>query len=498
VLAGLLGLGISGCAYYNAMWSAERLARDARRMDARGMISEARLNWARAATKAESVVVRHPTSRWADDALVLQGEGLALSGACGAAARPLGRALREVTEVALRERAALAAGECALSRGSVDEAEQLLAPVLVSRDARRTSRAAYLAGRAALLRDDPTSAADRFAHSQLPEAASARVRALAAAGRGPEAVAVTDSVARRDADDARWGDALDSVGRTAGVETAADVLDRLLARGRIRAGGRGRLLLADGDRLRHARRFERAASRYAAVVALVPDSVEAGLARVRALGGAVSQARGPGDLDELAVRAGALGKSLHGMALNELNELTRRIDDARRDDSAEVVGFRKAELARDSLDAPALAAALFLRFALRHPTSLFAPKALIAAGQLRPETLDSVGTVLQARYVESPYTLAFHGDQSPAFQVAEDSLAVALGLARPRVFASGAANQVVVAPPRTGPRGPELDPPSFASGSLGRGRAPAPKRPAARRPGERPTERPDDRPDVRP
>ncbi len=47
--------------------------------------------------------------------------------------------------------------------------------------------------------------------------------------------------------------------------------------------------------------------------------------------------------------------------------------------------FRAAELARDSLAAPMLAASLFLRFAAGHPGSLFAPKALkIDFGKLNP------------------------------------------------------------------------------------------------------------------
>ena len=188
--AGVLALSLTGCAYYNGMWSAERLARDARRLEARGASAEARLNWGRAATKAESVLVHHPASRWADDALVLQGEGLARSGACAAAARPLARALREVDDEALRERAALAAARCALDRdvqGAL--AERLLDPVLASHDAHHRSQAAYLAGRAALLREDPATAAERFSHSDVPAAAPARIGALAASGRGPAAVA---------------------------------------------------------------------------------------------------------------------------------------------------------------------------------------------------------------------------------------------------------------------------------------------------------------------
>jgi hypothetical protein len=493
----VLGLALAGCAYYNGMWSAERLARDARRQEARGLTAEARLSWGRAATKAESVLVHHPSSRWADDALVLQGEGLAWSGACPAAAQPLARALREVNDAALRERAAIAAATCALSQGAGDRAERLLGAVLGSRDGRRSSAASYLAGRAAVLRGDPAEAAERFAHSDLPEAAPSRVGALAAAGRPRDAVALLDSVARRDDDESRWTDALSDIARTGGMETAADALDRLLARGKLRAGPRARLLIADGDRQRQARRFTQATARYAAAASLVPDSAEAGVARVHALLAEVAQLTAPGQLDSVADRLEGLTRSTSGAAPAELRDLTRWIADARSEDTSGIAAFRSAERVRDSLAAPALAAALFRRFAVRHPGSIFAPKALIAAGQLQPETLDSVESVLRTRYADSPYALAFHGAASPAFQATEDSLAVALGVGRAVVFTARPLDEIQVAPPRTGPRGPELDPPVIerAAGRV----VPGPRRPVpVRRQDDRPKPRPADRPDERP
>jgi hypothetical protein len=404
-----------------------------------------------------------------------------------------------VDDADLRERAALAAARCALDRDAQgDLAERLLEPVLSSRDARRRSQAAYLAGRVALLRGDPARAAERFSRSDLPAAAPARVGALAAAGRGPAAVAAMDSVARRDDDETRWADALATVGASAGVETAADALDRLLARGRLRAGARARLLIADGDRLRRARRFDRAAARYATVLEVAPDSAEATVARVHALLGELAQARDPADLDSAAARLAALSAAAGDARVDEVRDVARRVATVHQEDGSEVSAFRAAELARDSLDAPVLSATLFLRFAARSPGSLFAPKALIAAGQLQPERLDSVKALLASRYAESPYTLAFRGVASPAYEALEDSLALTLGVARPPVLAAVASVQLRVAPPRTGPRGPELDPAPVAARPA-RPQPPAERRPQpARRPGERPTERPQDRPDVRP
>src|ERR1051325_2839274 len=113
--AAALGLAVGGavsCGYYNGMWSADHLAKEARRLEASGRDVDARSYWSRAAVKAESMVAGHPNSRWAEDALVLQGEALARSGVCARAQGTL--ALRSVRDGALRERAALAAAECAL------------------------------------------------------------------------------------------------------------------------------------------------------------------------------------------------------------------------------------------------------------------------------------------------------------------------------------------------------------------------------------------------
>ena len=485
----LAALALAGCAYYNGMWSANRLASDARKLEERGLIAEARQSWGLAAAKAETVLVHHPHSRWADDALVLQGEGLARSGTCDAAMEPLRHAIATVNDNGLRERASLAAATCAIKQGTRADAERFLAAVLESRDGGRRSSASYIAGLAAELGGDHTLAERRFAASTRPEAATARVAALAEAGRGGAAVALIDTLARRDEDETRWGDALETVSRSVGAATAADALDRLLARGKLRAAPRARLLIADGDRLRGARSFDRALARYRTAAALVPDSAEASRARLHMELVGLAQARTPADLDSLSARL--LDLATTGSAVAEARALRSEIQMMRVADTTSVRAFREAELARDSFAAPALAAELFLRFAVTNPTSLFAPKAMIAAGQLRPEILDSLDAALAAHYAESPYTQAFHGRASPAYQAMEDSLAIALGVARARTMIAGSVI-LAIAPPRTGPRGPELEEPTIMGRSTARPLGP-PRPTPARRPGEKPA-RPDDQP----
>src|SRR5207249_1178220 len=95
-------------------------------------VAEAQSYWAQAAVKAESVVARHPTSRWADAALVLEGEALARSGACAQAAAPLARAVDSVRDAALRERARLATAQCALEANDPVGASRAVAGVTES------------------------------------------------------------------------------------------------------------------------------------------------------------------------------------------------------------------------------------------------------------------------------------------------------------------------------------------------------------------------------
>jgi hypothetical protein len=124
--------------------------------------------------------------------------------------------------------------------------------------------------------------------------------------------------------------------------------------------------------------------------------------------------------------------------------------------------FRAAEIVRDSLHAPALAGQLFLEAAAADSTSLYAPKALIAALVVLPDRRDSLAALLDSRYAASPYTRVFHGEPSVAYAAAEDSLARELGVpgggtgARSTAVPTG----VLFDAPVPGRRGPRLDGPS--------------------------------------
>src|SRR6266571_581668 len=143
-----LALMVSGCTYYNAMWSAERFAKDAR----------------------------------------------------------------------LRERAGLAAAQCALATGKPSDAEHVLTEALASSDPRRRSRAEYLAGQGAAGRLDYDSALAHFRRSQEPAALPARARVLLAAARPVEAAAVLDTLTGIRFREAEWTELLDGIAIAGGDE----------------------------------------------------------------------------------------------------------------------------------------------------------------------------------------------------------------------------------------------------------------------------------------
>ena len=234
--AALLLPAAASCVYYNGMWSARRLAREGEKHEARGETAEARLAWARAAVKAESVRVHHPRSGWADDALVLEGEGRARSGACADALAPLEQALASVSEPALRERAALARAECALRAGENGPAQRLLEPLLGSTDGGRRSRAAYLAGLAALARGDPDGAGALLARSQEPVARAVQAQALIAGGRGADVPGLVGRRLERRADESAWLPVFDALAAAVGAESASVAVERFVTSG----PGRGR------------------------------------------------------------------------------------------------------------------------------------------------------------------------------------------------------------------------------------------------------------------
>ena len=57
---------LGGCVYYNGMYNTNRLAKSARKAERDGRAFEAKNLWGQVITRAETLVVRHPRSKYAD------------------------------------------------------------------------------------------------------------------------------------------------------------------------------------------------------------------------------------------------------------------------------------------------------------------------------------------------------------------------------------------------------------------------------------------------
>src|SRR5918997_2346638 len=147
--AGLTGL-LGGCVYYKGMYNANRLARSARKAEREGRTFDANGLWGQVATKAESVLVRHPTSKYAEDAGLLRGVALARLGQCGQAMGPLSRLTVANTKPELVEEALLATGRCQVTIGNSAAASAAFGLLLESKDSERRREARFW--RAKLLR----------------------------------------------------------------------------------------------------------------------------------------------------------------------------------------------------------------------------------------------------------------------------------------------------------------------------------------------------------
>ena len=245
-LASVLLLG--GCVYYNGMYNAKRLAGSARKAERDGRTFEANNLWGQVITRADTLIARHPDSKYVDQALVLKGVALARLNQCESAVAPLGRAalLRADDEIA--EDATLALGRCHLVLGNAAVAEPMFARLAESRDPTRRREAILLRGRALRLTGRAGEAVPILERSTDPRAAEERLLALAGARKREEALALADSLLALQDSTARWDTMVVAVGRE-DAQVASALVDRLQSRPGVTEPVRARLLLDDGERL---------------------------------------------------------------------------------------------------------------------------------------------------------------------------------------------------------------------------------------------------------
>jgi predicted negative regulator of RcsB-dependent stress response len=435
----VLALAGAGCAYYNGLYNANRLAREATRAEREGRTGEARSLWSQAAVKAESVASRHRKSKYWDDALLLQGRALARSGSCLPAVAPLGVAADSSTDARLGIEARLIMGECRLQLREPESTLVAVGPVLATGEAADQSRAHLLRGQALLRLGRDAEALEELAASGQREAEFERAMALTRLKRRSEAVATLEGLAGGPYNEVLWLPVLDTVG-TGDPASVSALVDRLgddPARG---IGERLRLWLQDGRRWLAAGDSATAGNRFAQVRGLAPDSIEGRTARAHLAVFAAARAESWSQLADLldslngALRLGGEPVRVGGSHLSVLTRASRGVAE-----NGTALGlFLAAEDVRDTLGNRVLSASLFSQVEGLYGESALAPKALLAIAALRPDVSDSLVAVLQERYAESPYALVIAGGGSAAFEALEDSLVHAIQDARRRGDAADA------------------------------------------------------------
>jgi tetratricopeptide (TPR) repeat protein len=425
-VAGLEGLG--GCVYYNGMYNANRLARSARKAEREGRTFEANGLWGQVATKAESVLVRHPTSKYAAQAGLLRGVALARLGQCEKALEPLSRISTTSGNSDLIEYGLLAAGRCHLVLGNLAAADAAFSQVLDSKSAERRREARLQHARLLRQSGHYQEALDVLAGLQDPRVQAEMVLALAGTNRVPEALALADSlVAGGDTASRRW-DSLVVILAEQNPLAATGMVEKLRRLPNRRPELQARMLLEDGLRLVQ-QDTARAARRFRQAIAAGGKNESAARARLALVRLECSRVGDPAALEPLMDSLRTLGKQF-GATAEESARLGAAAADVHRAATAISPGspqgdlglFLAGETARDVLMAPRLAEVLFRRIPEQWPFSPYAPKAILAAQQLNPGWVDSARMWLETQYYDSPYLATIRGEVTPEYRVLEDSL----------------------------------------------------------------------------
>src|SRR3954462_8716458 len=222
----LLTVLLGGCVYYNGMYNANRLARSAKKAEREGRTFDATSLWGQVATKAESVIVRHPTSKYAEQASVLRGVALARMGQCDEALGPLSRVGLTGHGEDLTEEALLANGRCQVALGNLIAGDASFSQLIQSKDPERRREAHYQHARLLRLAGRYEEALGTLESYRESRAQTVRLLSLAGAGHAPEAFALADSLMAQRDTSRRWDSVVVALGHQDPV-AASTLVDRI-------------------------------------------------------------------------------------------------------------------------------------------------------------------------------------------------------------------------------------------------------------------------------
>jgi tetratricopeptide (TPR) repeat protein len=422
LLVALLG----GCVYYNGMYNADRLARSAKKAEREGRTFEAASLWGQVATKAESVIVRHPTSKYAEEASVLRGVALARMGQCDEALGPLSRIGLTARRQDLTEEALLATGRCQVSLGNLAAADASFGQLLQSKDPEHRREAHYQHGRLLRLTGRYEEALSALESYREPRVQTERILSLAGAGRGPEAFALADSLMARRDTTRRWDSVVVALGQQDPV-AASTLVDRIRRLPGQTQESQASLLFEDGVRLVRVD-TARAAQRLREASETGGTGNSAGRARLELLRLDLTRVSRPEDLSPIMDSLKAVIQrfklsdqaSQLGPAIAAVRATTTAVTPPTPQGDLRL--FLAGEAARDTLEAPRLAAGIFRRILDWWPSSPYAAKVVLATQQLDTAWADSARAILEVQYPDSPYLALIRGESTPAYKQLEDSL----------------------------------------------------------------------------
>lgn len=426
LFVGLLVLS-AGCVYYNGMYNARRLANKAEKAERDGRNFDAQNYWAQAEVKADSVISRHPTSGWVDDALLIKSKALIIREACEEAIPHLERLLFSSTDADLIEQANLLLGGCYAQLGEPEAVIRYVEVVSVSSDPDRQVAAKTFYGSALNRMGRHQDALEVLTDLDDRRLDGERAVALAGSGFIGAAIDLADSLIVRRDTFVVWDSVLAAIARH-DLTSASDLTDRLASQDSILPETRARYYLTDGvrwapiDPSRAIERFELAvqdstarrnggAARFEwarVQLSLVESSAE--LPEVLSV---LKPAENSGGAD--ALRARRLAQSIQRV-MSTVDTLTVETP------SGDLEQFLLAESARDTLGAPRLALAFLQALAEDWPRSPYVPKALLAMAALDAENAHVYRQYLVYGYPDSPYLSYLAGNATSGFRGLEDSL----------------------------------------------------------------------------
>lgn len=434
MLALFATVGVAGCAYFNALYNARRLYRDAELASEQGDVAVAQVAYRESLEKAARSLERDPDGRWADDALLLVAQNQFALGDCRASQAALQRLLRQTRDDDIGARAQAYLGASAQCLAEPQDAVAHLDAAIP-----RLERSSQVAAFARLWRararfdlgmtdsawsDLATVSArdDALARTaQLEQAARAletdrrdlAVQAFHALLANPDGDLHADSMRNlSDAASLRWGGATarEMLEPAPRAPWAGEIRDVLIVE-------RARQAAIAGDSATALRELDAAASRSTAQAANVAR-IE--IARMR-----LATAADPSELVEIrTVLLPALGEQSVRPLVNSIGVIGALLNQAQQGQPLAL--FAAAEVARDRLGAYPLARRLFVSYADVAGTTAWSTKALLAALALEPPADEAAA--LRARFARADdiYAVAARGTAPPGFEDSENRLDLAL------------------------------------------------------------------------